>query len=584
MNEHEMAAVLVMAGFDSKDCLLALQAAYRYEFPASAPGALLHAGYPAGDIGQGLKAVFYLREDEIARAFFESECTARDAIEAIDGAYAIDSELASEIARKAGYPEPEVREAAGSSRSPSRKKRPWFDKAVALGRTIRGSWQRRPRSLRSLLKRRSPPVRIYIYDVPEDLLYLRQESLAGRYFASLEDPERDPPLKFELSPRMMRKHYFSEAATRDWTQQYGYEFVLLEEFANASHLLTRNPEEADFFLIPHFTTTTFAKLLKNVEFLGFKSEPFNRGHWPEILGITNRYLKSILAHVRSEHPYFDRHQGRDHLMIATWDNGLGLAEPRTPGDYTVTHMLDDATVRLLRNVIQITYHGDRGLRYFRTNPYVVIPPYLNDHLVRRIRADPRAREFSRARRFVLSFSLASAAHHPMREVYERLYHDDPDMLTNAPILRSDRFDDVRLSSVFSICMEGFTPWTMRLAQAFLFGCIPVIVSDNIILPFERQIDWDECSVRVSPREIPELKARLAGMPEHELARLQRGLVKYTGHMVFDSDRPLFDQALGSAILDELDHLKRRREGQGPGARREDSSIYSNPRRVSRIAS
>ncbi|MEN8161035.1 MAG: hypothetical protein ABFS41_13260, partial [Myxococcota bacterium] len=44
----------------------------------------------------------------------------------------------------------------------------------------------------------------------------------------------------------------------------------------------------------------------------------------------------------------------------------------------------------------------------------------------------------------------------MREVYERHYRHDPDMLTNTPELKSDRFDDIRLSSLFSICMEGYT--------------------------------------------------------------------------------------------------------------------------------
>lgn len=584
MNDHEMAAVLFMAGFDSKDCLLALQAAFGYRFPASVPGALAHAGYSAEETGQGLKAVFYLREDEIAAAFRESNCPAGEAIKAIDGAYALDVGLTAEIVRKAGYSAQEVREALAGPRRRARRARPWYDKAVALGRTIRGSWQRRRSSLRTFFGQRAAPVKLFVYDVPEDLLFLRRESLVRPYFEALEDSEKSPPFKFDLSTRMLRKHYFSEAATRDWTQQYGHEFVLYEEIKKAGHLLTQDPEEADFFLIPHFTTTTFAKLLKNVEFLGFTSEPFFQEHWPKILGIANRYLKSILSHIRSEHPYFDRHQGRDHLLIATWDNGIGIAEPRTPGDYTVTHMLDDATLRQLKNVLQITYHGNRSLRYFRTNPCVIIPPFLNDHLARRIRADPRSRDFSRQSRSILSFSLASAAHHPMREVYDRHYRNDPDMLTNAPILKSDRFDDIRLSSLFSICMEGFTPWTMRLAQAFLFGCIPVIVSDNIMLPFERLIDWDECSVRVSPREISGLKARLAGMPDREVARLQRGLVKYADHIVFDSDRPLFEQPLGSAILDELDRLKRRREGLDPGARREDSSVAAPLRGVSRIAS
>lgn len=566
MNEGEMAAVLFMADFDSRDCMTAMKAAYRYDFPWTAASALIRAGYSPEDVGQALKAVCYLREDEIATAFHTAECGAREALRAIDGSYAIRFEVALEIVEQAGFTSGEIRQALAADQMPERGPTPWYARTRAFGRWIRGSWRRRPRPLAALRGKSSSPVKIYIYDIPEDLLHFRCKEMARPYFDNLKDPERAAPMRFDLSTRMLRKHYFSEASTRDWTQQYGFEFVVYEELKKADHLVTRNPEKADFFLVPHFTTTIFAKLLKNVEFLDFRSDSFHEKHWPEILGIANRYLQSILNHVCSRQPYFDRYQGRDHLLLSTWDNGLGLAEPRKPGAYSVTHMLGEDTLNRLRQVIQVTYHGNLAQRYFRTHPHLIMPPYLNDELVRRIRTDPRSRCFSLEQRTTLAFFLGSPSHHPMREVYERHYGRDSDMPTNTPELKSDLFDEIRLSSLFSICMEGYTPWTMRLSQAFLFGCIPVIISDNIILPFEHTIDWDACSIRISPREIPRLKSRLQALSSEEIQRLQRGLVKYSEYMLFDSRHSLIEQGVGEAMVEGLCRLKARgaRERAGTG--------------------
>ncbi len=570
-----MAAILYMADFDAKDAFLALDAAYEHNRPFCTR-ALIQAGYSSEEVGQSLKTAFYFREDEIAANFFHADCSVSHALTAVDGAYALSSSATARALAQGGYGDSEIRQAIAAVRD--RDATPWYRRVVAaLGKSSPLPWQRGP----GLFTHDLSPVKIYLYDIPNDLLYLRQPSLTRSYFQTLKDRKNGLPLQFDLNTRMLARHYYSEAGVKDWTQQYGYEFVLHEELKRAHHLITRDPEEADFFLIPHFTTSIFAKLLKNVEFLGFNSDPFVDIHFPEILNIAYGYLNAVLDHIRSRYPYFDRSSGRDHLLICTWDNGIGIDEKKSDRGYNVTHMLEEDTIRELKNVIQVTYHGDRTTRYFSTNPYIIIPPYINDHLVKRIRADPRSRDFSRQQRSLLSFFLGSAKHHPMRETYQTLYRHDSDMLTNTEEMKTDseKFEQIRLRSRFSICMEGYTPWTMRLSQAFLFGCVPVIVSENIILPFERSIDWSECSIQLSPREIPRLKEILAQMPEREGERLQRGVAKYADHILFDSGRLLFEQDLGKALLAELINLKEKCEPK----KRRRAAVSAPWRRVLRRA-
>ena len=56
------------------------------------------------------------------------------------------------------------------------------------------------------------------------------------------------------------------------------------------------------------------------------------------------------------------------------------------------------------------------------------------------------------------------------------------------------------TSEFCLHPAGDTPTSCRLFDAIQSLCIPVIVSDNIELPFEGTIDYTEFSVFIAARE------------------------------------------------------------------------------------
>ncbi|KAH8492726.1 hypothetical protein H0E87_022094 [Populus deltoides] len=44
------------------------------------------------------------------------------------------------------------------------------------------------------------------------------------------------------------------------------------------------------------------------------------------------------------------------------------------------------------------------------------------------------------------------------------------------------YEDMQ-QAVFCLCLLGWAPWSPRLVEAVIFGCIPVIIADDIVLPF-----------------------------------------------------------------------------------------------------
>ena len=76
-------------------------------------------------------------------------------------------------------------------------------------------------------------------------------------------------------------------------------------------------------------------------------------------------------------------------------------------------------------------------------------------------------------------------------------------------------------SVFCLCPLGWAPWSPRLVEAVVFGCIPVIIADDIVLPFADAIPWEEIGVFVAEEDVPRLDSILTSIPSDVILRKQR---------------------------------------------------------------
>merc|ERR1712216_875441 len=51
------------------------------------------------------------------------------------------------------------------------------------------------------------------------------------------------------------------------------------------------------------------------------------------------------------------------------------------------------------------------------------------------------------------------------------------------------------NSQFCLCPKGASSYTSRVFEALYAGCVPVILSDDVRLPFADLVDWSEFSIR-----------------------------------------------------------------------------------------
>ena len=55
-----------------------------------------------------------------------------------------------------------------------------------------------------------------------------------------------------------------------------------------------------------------------------------------------------------------------------------------------------------------------------------------------------------------------------------------------------------------IAPAGWELWSVRFFEAILLGCIPVLVTDDIQLPFQGQIDYSAFTIKVAQAQLPRL--------------------------------------------------------------------------------
>lgn len=76
-------------------------------------------------------------------------------------------------------------------------------------------------------------------------------------------------------------------------------------------------------------------------------------------------------------------------------------------------------------------------------------------------------------------------------------------------------------AIFCLCPLGWAPWSPRLVEAVIFGCIPVIIADDIVLPFADAIPWTDIGIFVSEKDVPMLDTILTTISPEQILEKQR---------------------------------------------------------------
>jgi len=310
-------------------------------------------------------------------------------------------------------------------------------------------------------------------------------------------------------------------------QMYSPEYLLQDYFKllNISKSLslhnlqwTSDPLLADYFIVP-----------SDLMFFYFNHHPENMTdlQFKNLRAKLNKnYFKQLLTNVRTKYSYWTMvaradQIGANHIIAFPGGRNMGL----------LYHKFQ----HLLTNVIQLAFTGIRQdlmsptaqtpYRYrnltitYRHGYDVIIPQFprlrLNGstftNLDTLLKKKNRLFYFAGALHHSTSFQSArmqlsslwknirEKKHYKMRILIEGRQYETMTIINGH--VNNDEYVESAHSSIFFLCPEGFLPWSPRLYESLQLGAIPLILADNIVLPFERFIDWRSFSVKLNVTNI-----------------------------------------------------------------------------------
>lgn len=271
-----------------------------------------------------------------------------------------------------------------------------------------------------------------------------------------------------------------------------------------SDVRTFDPWEADFFFVPVYVSCNFSTVN------GFPAI----GHARSLIG-------SAVELISSQFPFWNRSLGSDHVFVASHDFGACF------------HTLEDVAradgiPEILRNSIILQTFGVKYDHPCQRAEHVVIPPYVSPESVRKTLATSDVN----GKRDIFAFFRGKMEVHP-KNVSGRYYSKKVRTVILQKYGNDRRFYLTRhrfagyqseiLRSTFCLCPLGWAPWSPRLVESVVLGCVPVIIADGIELPFSSAVPWADISVTVAEKDVGKLGSILEHVASTNLSIIQQKL-------------------------------------------------------------
>ncbi|XP_027330466.1 probable beta-1,4-xylosyltransferase IRX10 [Abrus precatorius] len=271
-----------------------------------------------------------------------------------------------------------------------------------------------------------------------------------------------------------------------WGTQVKIHKLLLQ-----SKLRTRRKEEADLFFVPSY--------VKCVRMMG---------------GLNDKEINTTYVKVVSQMPYFRKSGGRNHIFV--FPSGAGA------------HLFKSWATYINRSII-LTPEGDRtdkrDTSAFNTWKDIVIPGNIDDGMTKTGATIVEPLPLSK-RKFLANYlgrAQGKAGRLKLIELSKQFPEklECPDLKFSGPdkLGRKEYFEHLR-NSKFCLAPRGESSWTLRFYESFFVECVPVILSDQIELPFQNVIDYSQISIKwPSSRVGPELLQYLESIPDEEIEQI-----------------------------------------------------------------
>ncbi|CAN1242090.1 Probable beta-1,4-xylosyltransferase IRX10L [Linum perenne] len=183
-----------------------------------------------------------------------------------------------------------------------------------------------------------------------------------------------------------------------------------------------------------------------------------------------RIMRSAIQLIASNWPYWNRTEGADHFFVVPHDFGPCF-------HYQEEKAIERGILPLLQRATLVQTFGQRNHVCLKEGS-ITVPPYA-----------------------------------PPQKMKSHLIPE------SVPGARAAVWENFKNNPLFDISTDH--PITPRLVEAVVFGCIPVIIADDIVLPFADAIPWEEIGVFVDEKDVPNLDTILTSIPPEVILRKQR---------------------------------------------------------------
>ncbi|KAG9448485.1 hypothetical protein H6P81_008450 [Aristolochia fimbriata] len=273
-----------------------------------------------------------------------------------------------------------------------------------------------------------------------------------------------------------------------------------------SPFAAKTPEEAHAFFIPFSVAKVIWYLYKPL--LTYSREQLQR--------VVTDYVHVV----STKYPFWNRSLGGDHFMVSCHDWAPDVTK---------------ASPELYKNFIRVLCNANTS-EGFRPGRDATLPE-INlqfGHL------SAPSRGLSPSKRTILAF-FAGGAHGYIRKVLMEHWKDkDGDVQVHEYLPKGVDYTKQMWSSKFCLCPSGYEVASPRVVEAIYAGCVPVLISDHYVPPFNDVLDWSKFSVQIPVERIPEIKTILQGISTRRYLNLQRRVMQAQKHFVVNRPSQRYD--------------------------------------------